>query len=106
LSVSSTYGTGFMASSTTQPCPVGYPNGSVYIASIPSFTDNHGTTHSYTNTQSYTKQVSCTTTTGIPYGSGSDITSFSASASDGSGYFFSVYNYNQLQIMYPDVWLV
>lgn len=76
-------GTGFMGSSTTQACPSGYPNGSVSIQSQPSFTDSHGTTHVNINSNLYTKQVNCYTTSGTPYGNGSDITSF-VGVADGS----------------------
>ncbi len=99
-------GTGFMASSSTQSCPSGYPNGSVSIQSQPAFTDSHGTTHVNINSNLYTKQVNCYTTGGTPYGNGSDITSFVGVASDGSGYIFSVTNYNQLRVTSPGGWLV
>lgn len=97
-------GTGFMASNTTQACPPGY-TGNIYIYSAPSFTDSHGTTHSNNNQNLYTKQVQCYSN-GIPYGSQDDITSFSAVASDGSGYSFNVSNYTNLKIFSPDGWLV
>ncbi len=99
-------GNGFMGSSTTQACPSGFPNGSVSIYSQPSFTDSHGTTHVNINSHLYTKQVNCYTTSGTPYGNGSDIASFTGVAVDGSGYIFNVLNYSQLRVTSPDGWLV
>src|SRR5581483_11218863 len=42
----------------------------------------------------------------VTYGNGSDITSFTGIASDGSGYTFQVSNYTQLQVFSADGWLV
>ncbi len=92
--------------SNGQSCPSGYPNGNVQIASSPSFKDFHGTLHTVVNNNLYTKQVNCRTNSGVPYGNGSDITSFTGIASDGSGYTFQVSNYTQLQVFSADGWLV
>jgi hypothetical protein len=94
FSANSHSGSGSLAGSS-QPCPSGYPNGGVSIYSSPQFIDNHGTPHILVNQNSYTKQVNCTSTSGVPYGSGSDITSFNGIASDGSGYAFQVTNYDK-----------
>src|ERR1700730_12004604 len=106
LSANSHSGDASLTGNGTQPCPSGYPNGSVSLQFSPSFTDYHGTHHTAINNNVYTKRVDCYTTSNVPYGNGSDITSFNEVATDGSGYSFQVTNYNQLQVYSPDGWLV
>jgi len=70
------------------------------------FVDNHSTSHVLNNLY-HTYQVNCyDPTTGIYFGSGSDIPSTSGSAWDGSGYTFTVTNYTALRVNAPDGTLV
>jgi YD repeat-containing protein len=86
----------------------GYPNGSVNTNFGWYFQDDHYTSHAVVNQYVSTKQVNCFTNSSPPvyFGSGSDITSTSGVAADGSGYSFSVSNYTQMHVYAPDGTLV
>jgi len=91
------------------PCPSGYPVGSITTVTGFYFQDSHFTTHSVQNENPYTKQINCNTgpPSNIPYpGNPGSPSSANAVASDGSGYTFSVTNYNQMQVFSSDGWLV
>jgi hypothetical protein len=78
-----------------------YTEGSVYYYHF-SFTDANSTPHS-TGSEEYTMQVECKNpTTNQYFGSGNDIVSLTAPASDSSGYTFKASNYTTLQVIAPD----
>jgi RHS repeat-associated protein len=88
-------------------CPSGYPDGTVTNYSGFYFQDSNFTIHESSSIN--TQQVNCSTgpPSNIPYpGNPGTPSSGSGIATDGSGFSFSVTNYNKIQVYSPDGWLV
>jgi hypothetical protein len=74
-----------------------YNNGLVNLWIAFSFDDVNGTRHALAG-NAFTRQVACSTSNGIPYGTSQDIISLTGSDGDSLGYTYQISNYNKMTV--------